>query len=145
MVLSYLIAQLSPWMRDQRGFMLVLGSGNLDETLRGYLTKYDCSSADINPIGGINKDDLKKFLQYGKDFFGLDSLQGILDATPTAELRPLEDGVAETTQTDEDDMGMTYAELTDFGFLRKTKNCGPLSMFKALCAKWKHLSKQEIA
>ena len=33
----------------------VLGSANVDECLRGYLTKYDCSSADINPIGGISK------------------------------------------------------------------------------------------
>ena len=29
----------------------MLGSANVDEGLRGYLTKYDCSSADINPIG----------------------------------------------------------------------------------------------
>ena len=54
-------------MRDQQGFLLVLGSGNLDETLRGYLTKYDCSSADINPIGGINKTDLKRFLIYAQE------------------------------------------------------------------------------
>ena len=33
------------------GFLLVLGSANVDEGLRGYLTKYDCSSADVNPIG----------------------------------------------------------------------------------------------
>lgn len=33
MVLSYLISALAPWMRGQDGFMLVLGSGNLDETL----------------------------------------------------------------------------------------------------------------
>jgi len=30
----------------------VLGSANVDEALRGYYTKYDCSAADINPIGG---------------------------------------------------------------------------------------------
>jgi len=64
MVLSYLISSLAPWMKDQKGFLLVLASGNLDETLWGYLTKYDCSSADINPIGGINKTDLKSFLIY---------------------------------------------------------------------------------
>ena len=29
-----------------------------------YYTKYDCSSADINPIGGINKRDLKAFLKW---------------------------------------------------------------------------------
>ena len=33
--------------------MLVLGSANVDEGLRGYLTKYDCSSADVNPIGRL--------------------------------------------------------------------------------------------
>ena len=37
-------------MRRQ-GYLLVLGTGNVDEALRGYLTKYDCSSADLNPIG----------------------------------------------------------------------------------------------
>jgi hypothetical protein len=40
---------------DATGWLLVLGSANVDEALRGYLTKYDCSSADINPIGGISK------------------------------------------------------------------------------------------
>ncbi len=35
----------------RQGFLLVLGCANVDEGLRGYLTKYDCSSADINPIG----------------------------------------------------------------------------------------------
>jgi len=28
------------------------------------MTKYDCSSADLNPIGGISKTDLKSFIQY---------------------------------------------------------------------------------
>ena len=35
---------------------MVLGSANLDEILRGYFTKYDCSSADLNPIGIISKN-----------------------------------------------------------------------------------------
>ena len=52
MVIAFLFAQLMPWVRSkQNGFLLVLGSGNVDEALRGYLTKYDCSSADLNPIG----------------------------------------------------------------------------------------------
>lgn len=64
MVIAYLFAQLMLWVRGRPGGLLVLGSGNVDESLRGYLTKYDCSSADINPIGGIAKNDLKKFLVY---------------------------------------------------------------------------------
>jgi NAD+ synthase (glutamine-hydrolysing) len=43
---------------------LVLGTSNIAEGLRGYMTKYECSSADLNPIGGINKTDLKRFLLY---------------------------------------------------------------------------------
>ena len=51
MVIAFLLAQLTPWTRGRAGYLLVLGSANVDETLRGYLTKYDCSSADVNPIG----------------------------------------------------------------------------------------------
>jgi NAD+ synthase (glutamine-hydrolysing) len=101
-------------MRQMNGFLLVLGSGNLDETLRGYLTKYDCSSADINPIGGINKTDLKNFLKFASKSFSLPALESIIHATPTAELRPLgEDKKVE--QSDEIEMGMTYEELDVFG------------------------------
>lgn len=32
----------------------IVGSANVDECLRGYLTKYDCSSADINPVSTRN-------------------------------------------------------------------------------------------
>ncbi|CAG9836558.1 unnamed protein product [Diabrotica balteata] len=60
MVLSYLFAQLMLWTRGRPGGLLVLGSANVDESLRGYMTKYDCSSADINPIGGISKSDLRR-------------------------------------------------------------------------------------
>ena len=67
MVLSYLLAQLMLWARGRSGGLLVLGSANVDESLRGYLTKYDCSSADVNPIGGISKGDLKRFLVYARN------------------------------------------------------------------------------
>lgn len=64
MVVAYLFAQLMLWVRGRPGGLLVLGSSNVDEALRGYFTKYDCSSADINPIGGIAKNDLKRFLRF---------------------------------------------------------------------------------
>ncbi len=64
MVMSFLMAQLVPWTNNNKGFLLVLGTSNIAEGLRGYLTKYDCSSADINPIGGINKTDIKAFLNH---------------------------------------------------------------------------------
>jgi len=43
--------------------------------LRGYFTKYDCSAADINPIGGISKTDLKKFIKYAEGAFDLPILK----------------------------------------------------------------------
>lgn len=44
-------------------------------SLVGYLTKYDCSSADINPIGGISKTDLRAFVQFCMERFQLPALQ----------------------------------------------------------------------
>uniref|UniRef100_A0A8C0KTB1 Glutamine-dependent NAD(+) synthetase n=1 Tax=Canis lupus dingo TaxID=286419 RepID=A0A8C0KTB1_CANLU len=135
MVLAYLFAQLSLWARGARGGLLVLGSANVDESLLGYLTKYDCSSADINPIGGISKTDLKAFVHFCMEHFQLPALQRILAAPATAELEPLTDG--QVSQTDEEDMGMTYAELSVYGRLRKIAKAGPYSMFCKLVNMWK--------
>jgi len=135
MVISYLFAQLTMWSRGNAGSLLVLGSANVDESLLGYMTKYDCSSADLNPIGGISKSDLKKFVFYCVEKFNFTSLIGILGAQPTAELEPLKDG--QIQQTDEDDMGLTYDELSIFGRLRKIHKCGPYSMFIKLLTEWK--------
>ena len=96
MVVSYLMAQLAPWSKDQSGFLLVLGASNIAESLRGYMTKYDCSSADINPIGGINKSDLKRTLTYLADVLSLPVLAEIAGAKPTAELRPFIEGDTKT-------------------------------------------------
>ncbi|KAM5317233.1 glutamine-dependent NAD(+) synthetase [Glossophaga mutica] len=135
MVIAYLFAQLSLWSRDARGGLLVLGSANVDESLLGYLTKYDCSSADINPIGGISKTDLRAFVQFCLERFQLPALQRILAAPATAELEPLADG--QVSQTDEEDMGVTYAELSVLGRLRKAAKAGPYSAFCKLLHLWR--------
>ncbi len=142
MVISYLLAQMMPWIRKRPGTLLVLGTGNVDEALRGYLTKYDCSSGDINPIGGISKRDLRRFLSWAQQRFGYTALSDIVKATPTAELEPI---TQTYTQNDEEDMGMTYAELSRFGQLRKMQRCGPVSMFEKLRDEWHHLPPQEVA
>ncbi len=142
MVISYLLAQLMPWARKRPGGLLVLGTGNVDEALRGYLTKYDCSSGDINPIGGISKNELRRFLKWARHHFGYTALSDILEATPTAELEPITDTY---TQNDEKDMGMTYSELSRFGQLRKMERCGPVNMFEKLRHEWNHLPPTEVA
>ncbi|KAI0732144.1 hypothetical protein C8Q72DRAFT_774915 [Fomitopsis betulina] len=133
MVLAYLFAQLLPWVRGRAGGLLVLGSANVDESLRGYLTKYDCSSADVNPIGAISKTDLKRFIAYAQGAFDLPILEQFLTAVPTAELEPITENYV---QADEADMGMTYDELSVFGRLRKVEKCGPYSMFTKLIHEW---------
>ncbi|XP_076278077.1 NAD synthetase [Lasioglossum baleicum] len=143
MVIAYLFAQLMLWVRGRPGGLLVLGSSNVDEALRGYFTKYDCSSADINPIGGIAKNDLKSFLGYFRRKYSLSALDGILDAPPTAELEPLQGG--QLAQLDEVDMGMTYKELGTFGRLRKQDCAGPFSMFCKLVHTWDKISPEEVA
>lgn len=142
MVLAYLLAQLLPWVNGRQGALLVLGTANVDEALRGYMTKYDASSADINPIGGISKTDLRRFLHHAATALGYPILTEIAAAPPTAELEPITESY---TQQDETDMGMTYEELSRFGRLRKIERCGPLSMFEILVHEWNHLPPEEVA
>lgn len=78
MVNAYLMAGLIPEYIGKKGFLLVLGSANLDEGLRGYMTKYDCSSADVNPIGSISKTDIKKFLMWNHEKRGIQAAKDIL-------------------------------------------------------------------
>ena len=100
------------------------------------------AAAHINPIGGISKHDLRRFLKWAEHHLGYTALAEIVEAPPTAELEPITDTY---TQTDEDDMGMTYAELSRFGQLRKMEQCGPVSMFEKLVQEWDHLPPREVA
>ncbi|PMD48798.1 glutamine-dependent NAD(+) synthetase with GAT domain-containing protein [Hyaloscypha variabilis F] len=139
MVVSYELAQLSTTARKlprAGAALLVLGSGNVDEILRGYYTKYDASSADISPLGSISKIDIKRFQRWAKDQWDLPILEEFIEATPSAELLPLSAGV----QDDEADseMGMTYEELSVFGLLRKVDHLGPWSTYLRLLGQWKH-------
>ncbi|KAF1991728.1 glutamine-dependent NAD(+) synthetase with GAT domain-containing protein [Aulographum hederae CBS 113979] len=145
MVTAYMFSQIIPTARGGDRGLLVLGSANVDECLRGYLTKYDCSSADINPIGSISKNDLKRFITYATKNFDLPILDEFIHAVPTAELEPI---TKDYVQSDEADMGFTYDELSDFGILRKQQKCGPYGAFLKLLHNEKWSSKygpREIA
>ncbi|KAJ2077740.1 glutamine-dependent NAD(+) synthetase [Coemansia sp. RSA 988] len=134
MLLAYLFAALLPWIRGLHSrSLLVLGSANVDECLRGYFTKYDCSSADLNPIGSIGKSDLRRYIAFARDQMDLPVLAEFLEATPSAELVPYSE---DYMQSDEVEMGMSYEELRVFGRLRKIERCGPHSMFTQLLHIW---------
>lgn len=138
LVVAYELAQLSTTARNtprKGAALLVLGSGNVDENLRGYYTKYDASSADIAPLGSISKTDAKAFQHWARDNWDLSIMTEFIEATPSAELLPLSAGV----QDDESDaeMGFTYSELSEFGILRKVHKLGPWSAYLRLLGDWK--------
>jgi NAD+ synthase (glutamine-hydrolysing) len=109
-----------------------------------------CRSACLRArvLGGVSKVDLRKFIAWAQHELNLPLLQEyvrvyalgdlaspslersrFLDATPTAELEPTDAG---HVQKDEEDMGMTYEELSVYGRLRKLDRLGPLGMFNRL-------------
>jgi len=146
MAATYLLAQRVPALRDVRGPRLVLGTSNVDESLVGYVTKYDTSSADLNPIGGIAKADLRRFLAWARDAFDVEVFGEVLDEVlatpPSAELRPSGEAGA---QTDEEEMGLSYDELAALGRLRKIERCGPFETFERLVTEWAPMPPTEVA
>ena len=135
LVLSYLCAQLLPVKFGLSSFLLCFGTGNLSEVLRGYYTKYDCSSGDLNIIGSLNKSDIKKILLYSAaNFDNFEVLTAIALQAPTAELRPPENGRPD--QTDENDMGFTYEELDFLGLQMKLERKGREGLVEAFREKF---------
>lgn len=122
--------------------LLVLASSNADEALRGFYTKYDASSADINPIGSLDKSYLKKFMAWCAETnaihdpsfeqvgFQFNMLEDIINVTASPELTPADkDG---NIQDDEVAIRMTYDDLQILGELRKIHKLGPLGIYRKL-------------
>lgn len=76
---------------------LVIGTGNRTELLTGYFTKYGDGGVDLLPIGGLYKTEVWQLAKV------LGVPEQIVAKTPTAGLRE--------GQTDEAELGMTYATL----------------------------------
>lgn len=79
---------------------LVLGTSNKSELVTGYLTKYGDGGVDIEPIADLLKNEVYQMASL------LDIPKEIIEKKPTADLMP--------NQTDEGEMGFTYAELDRF-------------------------------
>lgn len=76
---------------------LVVGTGNRSEAYVGYFTKYGDGGVDVLPLGGLVKSQVKELALY------LGVPEAVVERTPTAGLWP--------GQTDEGEMGLTYAAL----------------------------------
>ncbi len=78
---------------------LVVGTGNKSEIMIGYFTKYGDGGVDLQPIGDLYKTEIFQFARY----LGLP--ERIVRKKPTAGLY--------VGQTDEEEIGMSYAELDE--------------------------------
>ncbi|QQR83152.1 NAD+ synthase [Candidatus Peregrinibacteria bacterium] len=76
---------------------IVLGTGNKTESMLGYCTKYGDGAVDVQPIATLYKTEVWEAAKL------LNLPRAIIEKTPTAEL------VA--GQTDEGDIGMSYAAM----------------------------------
>ncbi len=76
---------------------LVVGTGNRSEAYVGYFTKYGDGGVDLQPIGGLVKSEVRDLAA----FLGVP--RAIVERIPSAGLWP--------GQTDEGEMGLTYASL----------------------------------
>lgn len=76
---------------------LVVGTGNKSEIMAGYSTKYGDAGADILPLGGLLKTEVKELARE------LDIPDEILNKAPSAGLWE--------NQTDEDELGISYEDL----------------------------------
>ena len=76
---------------------LVAGTGNKPEIMVGYFTKYGDAGVDLEPLGELYKHEVRALAST------LGIPQPIIDRAPSAGLWP--------GQTDEAEMGITYAEI----------------------------------
>ncbi len=79
---------------------LVAGTGNKSELYMGYFTKWGDGGCDFNPIADLTVTEVYEFLEY------LNAPQNIIKKAPSA-------GLFEG-QTDETEMGVTYAQIDQF-------------------------------
>ena len=79
---------------------LVAGTGNASEFHMGYFTKWGDGAYDLNPIADLTATEVFEFLRY------LSAPEAVITKAPSA-------GLFEG-QTDEDDMGVTYAAIDKY-------------------------------
>ena len=83
----------------EKGY-LVAGTGNKSERYMGYFTKFGDGGCDFNPIADLTATEVFDFLRY------LGAPDHVVEKAPSA-------GLFEG-QTDESEMGVTYAEIDAF-------------------------------
>lgn len=80
--------------------MLVVGTDHAAEAVTGFYTKFGDGGADLTPLSGLDKRQIRQIVRY---LGGADDLAGKM---PTADLLDENPGRA-----DEDELGLSYADI----------------------------------
>ncbi|GAA1443642.1 ammonia-dependent NAD(+) synthetase [Leifsonia poae] len=83
--------------------LLVVGTDHAAEAVTGFFTKYGDGGTDILPLTGLTKRQGRALLEH------LEAPERLYTKAPTADLLDHTPG-----QTDEDNLGLTYADIDDF-------------------------------
>ena len=116
---------------------LLLTTSNRSEAAVGYTTMDGDSSGGLNPIGGVDKDFIRKWLLWmekdaGDDLEAIKALSYINSQEPSAELRP-----QEYKQKDEEDL-MPYDVLEEIENYAIGEKKTPKEVFKLLESKYEN-------
>ncbi|WP_322806700.1 NAD+ synthase [Thermanaerothrix sp.] len=96
---------------------LVVGTGNKTEILLGYTTLYGDSACAINPLGDLYKTQVRQLAR------AMDVPESILTKPPSADLWK--------GQTDEGELGFTYAEVDRLLYLLVDERYSPEECIEA--------------
>ncbi|KGE16215.1 NAD(+) synthase [Sphingobacterium deserti] len=104
---SFSLANIRPRVRmtylyqlAQLGSRFVIGTGNMAEGTVGYFTKWGDGAVDLNPLAKLTKQEVYTLAK----FLGVPD--AIINKKPSAGLWE--------GQTDEDELGMSYAQIDSF-------------------------------
>jgi NAD+ synthase len=96
---------------------LVVGTGNKTEILLGYTTLYGDSACGLNPLGDLYKTQVRQLAR------ALDIPVAVVAKAPTADLWK--------DQTDEGELGFTYAEVDKLLYLLVDQRYSPADCVEA--------------
>jgi NAD+ synthase len=96
---------------------LVVGTGNKTEILLGYTTLFGDSACALNPLGDLYKTQVRQLAR------AMELPEVIIDKPPSADLW--------VGQTDEDELGFTYAEVDQLLYLLVDERYSPEDCLEA--------------
>ena len=119
------------WMLANLNQAILLSTSNKSEAAVGYTTMDGDTSGGLSPIADVPKSLVSLWLEWARDFHGIQALRHVTAMAPTAELRP-----RDRAQSDEADL-MPFFILDQLLYEFVQKAHDPLAIFQAL---WPSLS-----